>query len=129
MTAVSGTTPDGACQVREPVHPRPRTPLGDLARTLVESGDTAGAHAVYDEMRARTVREYVAPMILASVEAALGDTDAAIAHCREAVQQHDPFFIRFAHDSSGVHHLQSLPEYRRLAASVGLPGYAERANG
>ncbi|MDO8502934.1 MAG: hypothetical protein Q7S20_13955 [Gemmatimonadaceae bacterium] len=102
--------------------------LQSLALTLVESGDTAGAHAVYDEIRARAVREYVAPMILASVEAALGDTDAAIAHCHEAVQRHDPFFIRFAHGWPGALHLQALPEYRRLAASIGLPGYTVAAN-
>jgi serine/threonine protein kinase len=108
---------------------RQMAPLLLLGLSLVEAGDTAGARAVYDEIRSRAVREYVAPAALATLEMALGDTDAATAHCHEAFRRHDPMFVVFAHGWPGPHHLQALPEYRRLAASVGLPGYPDGPTG
>jgi serine/threonine-protein kinase len=107
---------------------RQMVPLHCLALTLVESGDTAGARAVYDEMRSRAVREYVSPAMLALLEAARGDTAAAIAHCHEAFRLHDPHIIGFSHGWPGAQYLRVLPEYHRLAASIGLPGYAEHAD-
>ena len=107
---------------------RQMNPLQGLGHTLIESGDTAGARAVYEEMRQRAVREYVAPMLLASLEAALGDTAAAIAHCHEAVRLHDPVFVVQARGWPGLQPLHVLPEFRRLAASIGLPGFAVGAD-
>lgn len=98
--------------------------LMHLGVSLVESGDAAGARAVYGEMRSRAVREKVSPLMLAALEAALGDTDAAIDHCHEAFRLHDPYVVGYARGWPGVQHLQSLPEFRRLVASTGLPGFA-----
>jgi hypothetical protein len=60
---------------------------------------------------------------LAALSAALGDTDAAIAHCQEAFRQRDSGMVALARGWPGVQHLQALPEFRRLVASIGLPGF------
>ena len=92
-----------------------------LGLGLAESGDATGARATYDEMRSRGVREYVSPTYLAALSAALGDTDAAVAHCQEAFRLQDPLWS-FARGWPGMQALQALPEYQRLVASIGLPG-------
>ena len=46
-------------------------PLVTLGLSLAESGDAAGARSVFDELRSRAVREYIPPMCLAIVAAAL----------------------------------------------------------
>jgi serine/threonine-protein kinase len=100
-----------------------------LGTSLVESGDSAGARAVYQEMRSRAVREYVTPMQLAAVAAALGDTDVAVSHCREAFAIRDPGIVTFARGWPGAQHVQALPEFRRLVASIGLPGFVVGTEG
>jgi hypothetical protein len=52
-----------------------------------------------------------------------------LAHCHEAVRRHDPLFIAFAHGWTESQHLQELPAYLRLVASIGLPGFAVGADG
>ena len=94
-----------------------------LGISLAESGDATGARATYDEMRSRAVREFVSATQLAALSAALGDTDAAIAHCQEAFRQRDSGMVALARGWPGVQHLQALPEFRRLVASIGLPGF------
>jgi eukaryotic-like serine/threonine-protein kinase len=101
---------------------RQMSPLVNLGVSLVNSGDTPGARAIYDEMRSRAVREYVPPTAFALLGAALGDTAAAIAHCHEAVQRRDPQFVACAHGMPGAQQLQALPEHRQLLASIGIPG-------
>jgi serine/threonine-protein kinase len=103
--------------------------LMNLGLSLVESGDLAGARAIYDEMRSRAVREHVSLQQLAALEAALGDTDAASAHFVEGFKRHDPGIMVFARGWSGLQYLQALPEYQRLLASIGLPGFAVGTEG
>ncbi len=95
-----------------------------LGLSLVDSGDATGARATYDEMRSRAVREYVSPIFMAALAAGLGDTDAAIAHCHDAFRLRDPGIWSWVSSFPGMHHLRALPEYRRLVASIGLPGFA-----
>ena len=98
--------------------------LAFLGLSLAESGDSTGARAIYDEMRSRAVREFVSPMQMAALSAALGDTDAAIAHCHEAFRLRDTGMVVWARGWPGAQNLQALPEFRRLLASMGLPGFA-----
>ncbi|MFN8583617.1 MAG: hypothetical protein U0163_21895, partial [Gemmatimonadaceae bacterium] len=100
-----------------------------LGLSLAESGDATGARATYDEMRARAVREYVSPHFMAALSAALGETDAATAHCHEAFQLRDPGCWVWVSGFPGMHHLKALPEYRRLVASIGLSGFSTAADG
>ena len=67
------------------------------------------------------MREYGSPALLAFLEATLGDTQATIAHCREAIRQRDPAFVISARTHMAAS-LRALLEARRLLASIGLPG-------
>jgi pentatricopeptide repeat protein len=98
--------------------------LVGLGTALAESGDVTGARAAYDEMRARGVREFVSPMHLAALAAALGESDAAAAYCHEAFRRRDValWLTARGHPLMRMSSLRSLPEYRRLMASIGLPG-------
>ena len=97
--------------------------LLNLGLSLVEAGDPEGARAIRDELRSRAVREYVSKVQLAALEAALGDTDAASVHCRAAFAEHDPCMVNFARGWQDMQFLQALPEFQRLVASMGLPGF------
>jgi serine/threonine protein kinase len=99
--------------------------LAYLGVSLAESGDALGARAIYDEIRSRAVREYMSPMLLAALEAALGETEAAVAHCREAFVLRDPSVVAYAGGWPSIKHLHALPEYRRLVASIGLPSFVD----
>jgi len=97
-------------------------PLLILGLDLATYGDTDGARAVYDEARSRSRREYVAPTAFALLEAALGDTEAALAHCREAIAVRDPQFVIFALGWPNTEALRSMPEHRAMLVEIGLPG-------
>ncbi len=97
-------------------------PLLILGLDLATSGDTEGARAVYDEARSRSRREYVTPTAFALLEAALGDKEAALAHCREAIAIRDPQFVIFALGWPNTEALRNMPEHRALLVEIGLPG-------
>jgi hypothetical protein len=61
-------------------------------------------------------------MHLAALSAALGESDAAAAHCHEAFRLRESGIWGWARGYPGMQALRSLPEYRRLVASIGLPG-------
>ena len=62
------------------------------------------------------------PTSFALLAAALGDKDAAVAACHEAVAIRDPQFILFALGWPNTEALRSMPEHRALLAEIGLPG-------
>ena len=84
-----------------------------------------GGRAVYNEMRSRAHLEYIGPTTLAMIEAALGQKDAALAHCREAIAMHDPQFIIFASGWPNTEALRGMPEHRAMLKAIGLPGAAD----
>lgn len=69
---------------------------------------------------------YFAPHTTSSAfcgkRAALGDNDAAIAHCREAIAMRDPQFVIFARGWPNSDALRALPEHRAMLVEIGLPG-------
>jgi serine/threonine protein kinase len=97
-------------------------PLMVLGLHLVTNGDPEGARALDDEARSRARREYVPPTAFALLEAALGDKEAALAHCREAIAIRDPQFVIFALGWPNTEALRSYPEHREMLMDIGLPG-------
>ncbi len=95
--------------------------LTHLGLALRTSGDVEGARAVYEEMLLRAKREYVGPTVLALLEAALGEKQAAIAHCREAIALRDPGLVIFAHGWPHTDDLRSMPEHAAMLREIGLP--------
>jgi hypothetical protein len=95
--------------------------LAQFGLALHGSGDVQGARAVLEEMRLRAQREWVGPTMLALLEAALGETAAAITHCREAIAIRDPGFVIFARGWPHTEALRSLPEHQAMLREIGLP--------
>jgi len=99
-------------------------PMEGLSRQA--KGDLNAARATYDESTARSVHEYVAPMSLAALAAAIGDREAASRHLQDAVRRRDPLIVLCAHGWSGMEPLQALPEYQAILCDIGLTEWAER---
>jgi eukaryotic-like serine/threonine-protein kinase len=97
-------------------------PLLTLGLFLGTNGDVEGARAIYDEACARQRREYVPPTALALLEAVLGNKDAALAHCRQAITFRDPQFILFSLGWPNTEPLRAYPEHRAMLQEIGLPG-------
>ncbi len=102
-------------------------PLLMLGLFLATTGDVEGARALYDEACARQRREYVPPTALALLEAALGDKDEALAHCRKAIAMRDPQFVIFSLGWPNTNALRVYPEHLAMLKEIRLPGVV--ANG
>jgi serine/threonine-protein kinase len=97
-------------------------PLALLGISLAEAGDRVGARAIYDEFDAGAVRGPDSSALRAMLAAALGKEDVASELCRDAVRRRDPTLVPFLRPFAGARRLQALPEFRRLVATLGLPG-------
>jgi len=101
-------------------------PMMFLGLTHRANADVRAAESIYDELTARSVREYVAPTYLAGLAAALGDHEAAAAHLQGAVRRRDPSLVWAAHGWPGLEPLQALPEHQAILRDIGVTGWAER---
>jgi hypothetical protein len=73
-----------------------------LTSIYADGGKAESARAVYLELEARRVREYIQPRMLAIASSAVGETDRAIDFAREAIAIKDPLFVLIG---------RSWPEY------------------
>jgi len=94
--------------------------LATLALTLVDIGDIAGARAVQRELEARSAREWISPLVRATVAAGLGDTGAAVALAADALAKRDPALVVFGH-SFTARALRVIPEYRSILSVLRMP--------
>jgi serine/threonine-protein kinase len=97
-------------------------PLAFLGISLAEAGDRVGARAIYDEFDAGAAGGPDSSALRAMLAAALGKDDVASELCRDAVRRRDPTLVPFLRPFPGTRRLQALPEFRRVVASLGLPG-------
>jgi serine/threonine-protein kinase len=88
-----------------------------------EAGETDVARDLFEEMRLRSRREYVPPMFVALLAAALGEREVAVSSAREAFLRHDPTLVFYALRGAGVHFLRALPEFQEILVAIGLPGW------
>ena len=93
--------------------------LGLLRAT---AGDIEGATAIRDEARSRSPREFIPPTSFALIEAALGNRDAALEYCRQAIAVRDPQFVIFSLGWPVTEALRSMPEHRAMLKEIRLPG-------
>jgi eukaryotic-like serine/threonine-protein kinase len=94
-----------------------------LSLAAVEAEEIDVARDLYDEMRLRARREYVSPMCVALVAAALGERDVAITSAREAHSRHDPALVFYALRGAGVRFLRALPEFQEILVAIKIPGW------
>jgi TolB-like protein/Flp pilus assembly protein TadD len=85
-------------------------PLSILGVVLARRGDIAGALRILERLERLLSTEYVDPMTLASIETALGNYSAAIAHVRTAQEQRSPQ-AAFVNIDPLFDALRSTPEF------------------
>jgi adenylate cyclase len=90
-----------------------------LAPTYSTIGRLEEARGIYDALLARRDHEYVPPFVLAVCASALGDREAAISFCEDAVEARDMLFALF--------HLW-LPDFESVRADPRFPGIQARFN-
>jgi len=79
-------------------------------------------------MRLRSRREYVSPMCLALLAAALGERDVAVVSAREAHSRHDPILSFWALAGPGGQFLRAIPEFQEILVAIKIPGWKGDVN-
>jgi len=78
--------------------------LASLARTYAKWGRLRDSESLYMELRWRSKRDYISPIVLAWAAAAAGDQDAAIQYAHEGHEIGDPLLVagRYWPDFEGL---------------------------
>jgi adenylate cyclase len=90
-----------------------------LALAYADWGKPAEAKALYTELLARSVREYVSPTLLATSAAAVGEEDQAMRYAREAYTIRDPQLTTMGRHWPGTKRLREDSRFMELIASMG----------
>jgi serine/threonine-protein kinase len=107
---------------------RAAIPLARLAAIFVDLGQLAEARSVYQEMlsrdtQSRTRGQYFSLTALAMAASAIGETTAAMAFAREAVQRRDSQIVYMARTFPEFKRLRALPEFQEILTAMKLPGW------
>ena len=103
--------------------------LASLTLIYADWGRTHDARAVFHELEARAVREYVQPSMLAAAAAAAVSLDAGVAFAREALEIRDPLFTLLARQWPGYARLRTDARFLEIVGQLGLPNWTARAGG
>ena len=92
--------------------------LASLARTYANLARPAESEALYQELRWRSKREYISPLVLAWAAAAAGARDVAFRHAKEGDAIGDPvlFVTKYWPDFEG---LREDPRFNDILKSRG----------
>ena len=90
-----------------------------LASAYADWGKPAEATALYTELLARCVREYVSPTLLAASAAAVGEGDEAVRYAREAYAIRDAQLTDMGKHWPGTKRLREDSRFMELIASMG----------
>jgi eukaryotic-like serine/threonine-protein kinase len=94
--------------------------LEGLGRAYARAGKATNAQSIATELSNAAKSHYVPPYFLASVYAALGDTDAAFLWLERAYQQHDAYLPRLKVDPA-LDTLRSDSRFAELLRRMKLP--------
>ena len=83
-------------------------------------GKLAEARALYDELCARAVREYVSPTVLAWAAASVGETDRTLSLIEQAYSERDPF-LAIATRMPTFRPLLAVPGVREVIRRLDFP--------
>ena len=101
--------------------------LSTLAMIHGATNRPDNARAVYQEMEARSTREYVQPSMRISAAAALGEIDRAIEFAQQALDHKDPLFIMMARSWPDYESLRNDPRFLEIVGQLNLPGWNSSA--
>ena len=108
---------------------RNSTVLSWVAAGLVQLGDYDSARAVYSELQSRAHREFIPPIMRATLAAELGETAATGALLREGLARHDPTILIYAVSNTLSTKLRDAPEYVAFMDEAKMPGWNPGAPG
>ena len=96
-------------------------PMGELATAYVAAGEHDKAVAVYEELTSRSMREYIAPSILAIVAAQIGERDQAVKWTLEARRRKDPGILNCGLGWVMAEPWRAMPEHQAVLREIGIP--------
>jgi TolB-like protein/DNA-binding winged helix-turn-helix (wHTH) protein/tetratricopeptide (TPR) repeat protein len=98
---------------------KPRT-LADLGYADAVIGNKSDAHRILRDLKDLSTRQFISPVDLAAIQAALGQTQAAFASLDKACEVHDPQVSRLLIDER-LNALRTDARFHALERRVGLP--------
>jgi serine/threonine-protein kinase len=90
-----------------------------LARAYALLGKKAGARKILDDLKEQSKKRYVAPTVVASIHAALGEKDQAFVWLDKAYDEHDAILVQLKVEPI-FDELRSDPRFTVLLKRVGL---------
>jgi tetratricopeptide (TPR) repeat protein len=97
-----------------------------MGLTHQAKGHLRAVRDVYDELLARSKREYISAIFLTALADGAGNRDAARKHLREAVRRRDPTIVKGLSGWAWIEPLQALPEFQAILRDIGVTRWAER---
>ena len=97
--------------------------LSTLVSIYAAWGKPDNARAVYRELEARSVRDYIPPSMLAPAAAAVGEMDQAIGFARQALDYKDPLLVMLARSWPEYARLRTDSRFLEIVSQLNLPGW------
>src|SRR5262249_48597123 len=91
----------------------------ELGRAYALSGRKAEAHKIVDDLTQESRKRYIAPSVIASIHAALGEKDRAFELLEKAFENHD-FILTLLKVEPMFDNLRTDPRFMLLLKRVGL---------
>jgi len=92
-----------------------------LASAYAGWGKVTEAQAVFRELEARSLREYVQPAMLCPAAAVVGEIDKAVEFARQGIEVRDPLFIMLARTWPDYDGIRKDPRFLEIVSQLQLP--------
>jgi len=92
----------------------------DLARALMEGGETKQGLLIFHRLESEVKRRYVSPVDLAGIYTVLGDHEKALTLLESALKQHNGSLL-FIHQYHEFDSLRNSPRFMRILQAAGAP--------
>ena len=97
--------------------------LMTLASNYAAWGKPDKARAVFQELEARSAREYIQPAMLAAAAASMGEIDRSIKFARQALDDRDPMFVLLARSWPDYNNVRSDSRFQEIVRQLKLPAF------
>jgi len=97
--------------------------LMTLASTYAAWEKPDKALAVFRELEARSMREYIQPAMLTPAASAVGLIDQAIEFTKQGIEIRDPLFVMLVRTWPDYDRLRSEPRFQKIVSQLALPGW------
>jgi hypothetical protein len=81
------------------------------------------ALAVFRELEARSMGEYIQPGMLTPAAAAVGEIDRAIKFARQGIEDRDPLFVMLVRTWPDYERIRTDARFLEIVSQLRLPGW------